>query len=290
MIAERWQVGQVSIQRLTEMDLSPEVMNRLIPDATPEALHATAWLAPWLDARTGAMTGSIHSLVVETPDRLIVVDTCVGNDKVRKNPDFHQLQSSFLQDFAKAGYGLDQVDNVLCTHLHIDHVGWNTTWRDGRWVPTFANARYLFGEQEFSHWNRADHGALERLDVEAVMSDSVKPVLDAGLADLVPCDHRICDEVSLVPTPGHTPGHVSVLVESDGYKALISGDLLHHPCQFAHPEWPSSPDSDPALNALTRKKLYAEYADSPTLIIGTHFASPTAGRLVRDGSSYRFEA
>ncbi|MCB1741868.1 MAG: MBL fold metallo-hydrolase, partial [Gammaproteobacteria bacterium] len=232
--------------------------------------------------------GSIHALVVQTPDQCIVVDTCVGNDKVRKNPDFHKLQSSFLDDLQTAGYAPAQIDRVLCTHLHIDHVGWNTVWREGRWQPTFANARYLFGRVEFEHWQSEDHGALERLDVEAVMADSVQPVVDAGLVELVDTDQRIDPAVRLLPSPGHTPGHVSVLIESQGESALISGDFLHHPCQIAHPEWHSTPDADVTRAIQTRQAMLTRFADTPTLIIGTHFASPTAGRLVRDGDRLRF--
>lgn len=290
MLAEQWRIGDVTIHRIVEMDLSSEVMSRLIPDAHSERLRELAWLQPHFVDDAGRMTGSIHALVVETPQRLIVVDTCVGNDKPRKNPDFNDLQSSFLEEFSNAGFALERVDTVLCTHLHIDHVGWNTILRDGRWEPTFPRARYLFGEAEFAHWNREDHGALERLDVDAVIADSVRPVFDAGLVDLVATDHRVCDEVSLISTPGHTPGHVSVLIESKGESALITGDFLHHPCQFAHAEWPSSPDADPEENRETRRKMYDRFADSPTLLIGTHFATPTAGRLLRDGDTYRFEA
>lgn len=290
MLAEHWQIGDVTIQRIVEMDLDDAVMSRLIPDATPQRLSAIDWLGPhFVDAR-GRMRGSIHATLVRTPERCMVVDTCVGNDKQRKNPDFHRLQSDFLTDLAAAGVTPGQVDDVLCTHLHIDHVGWNTVLRDGLWQPTFPNARYLFGRQEFEHWQREDHGALERLDVEAVMADSVRPVVDAGLAELVATDHRIDDTTRLIPTPGHTPGHVSVLIESRGESALITGDVLHHPCQFAHPEWPSSPDADPARNRATRDALFRRFAGSGTLIIGTHFASPTAGRLHGAAGGYRFEA
>lgn len=292
MIGETWQIGDVTITRIAEMALTADsgIMSRLVPNATAQALQEMPWLAPHFVDEQGRMVGSIHTLVVRTPQRLVVVDTCVGNDKARKNPDFNKLQSGFLDDFRAAGFAEDEVDTVLCTHLHIDHVGWNTVLRDGRWQPTFPNARYLFGKQEFEHWNREDHGALERLDVEAVMADSVQPIVDAGLAELVSSTHRVCEELSFIPTPGHTPGHVSVLVESKGETALITGDVLHHPCQFTHPEWPSSPDADPQTNLATRRELFERFTDTPTLIIGTHFASPTAGRLRLDQGRYRFDS
>ena len=288
MNVDSWQIGDVAIHRVADMELGHEVMQRLIPDASSEALLQLPWLQPNFIGADGTMSGSIHTLVVRTPDRVIVVDTCVGNDKTRKNPDFHQRQSAFLEELVASGVAPEEVDTVLCTHLHIDHVGWNTVLRDGSWVPTFANARYLFGRKEFEHW-QGEHGALERLDVEAVMADSVQPVLDAGQADLVDTDHQLCPEVRLLPTPGHTPGHVSVLVESQGLSALITGDFLHHPCQFAHPEWPSSPDSDPQKNHTTRLDMYRRFADSSTLVIGTHFAAPSAGHLRQSGERYRFD-
>jgi glyoxylase-like metal-dependent hydrolase (beta-lactamase superfamily II) len=286
-----WHIGDVVIHKITEMVLTPQsgVMSRLIPDATSQRLDELEWLAPHFVDEDGRMVGSIHALVVTTPGKTIVIDTCVGNDKQRRNADFHGLQTDFLSDLRAIGVDPDSVDIVLCTHLHIDHVGWNTKLEQGRWVPTFPNARYLFGEKEYQHWSRPDHGALERLDVEAVLADSVQPIIDAGLAELVATDQRVCREVRLIPTPGHTPGHVSVLIESRGESALITGDFLHHPCQFAHPEWPSSPDSDPEKNHATRLDMYQRFADSPTLIIGTHFAGPSAGLLRQAGKHYRFD-
>src|SRR5262249_21764325 len=151
------------------------------------------------------------------------------------------------------------------------------------WVPHFPNARYLMGRLEFAHWTSQK----ERKDMTAVLADSVAPIGDAGLIDLVETDHRICDEISLVPTPGHTPGHVSVHIASCGEEALITGDFMHHPCQIARPEWSSTADSDPALARQTREGMLATLAGTPTLVIGTHFAGRTAGRVVRDGDAFR---
>jgi glyoxylase-like metal-dependent hydrolase (beta-lactamase superfamily II) len=168
--------------------------------------------------------------------------------------------------------------------LHVDHVGWNTRLQGERWVPTFPRARYLIGRAEYAHWQR------EAADEQAqVMTDSVQPIFDAGLVDLVEMDHRVSPEIRLLPTPGHTPGHVSVEIQSQGARALITGDVLHHPCQFGRPAWCTSFDHDePAAQAM-RRNLLATLADQPTFVIGTHFASPTAGWLRRDGDSYRFD-
>jgi glyoxylase-like metal-dependent hydrolase (beta-lactamase superfamily II) len=234
----------------------------------------------------GRLRASVHALVVETPDRRILVDTCIGNDKERMPmKNWHLLQTSFLSDLAEAGYPRESIDTVICTHLHVDHVGWNTMLQDGRWVPTFARARYLIAEQELSYWRGQEDDALNR----QVFADSVAPVLDAGLADLVTGSHRLCAEVDLVPTPGHTPGHVSVRIRSRGEEALITGDILHHPCQLAHPEWSSEADCDRAAAEATRRRVFEACADAPTLVIGTHFAGATAGRIVRDGDAYRLE-
>ncbi len=156
---------------------------------------------------------------------------------------------------------------------------------NGKWVPTFPKARYLIGKTEFEHWN-----AVEDAEQQEILSDSVRPILDAGLAELVEPDHRLSDEIRLIPTHGHTPGHVSVVIESEGERAIISGDFLHHPCQIAHPEWSSIADSDPHEAAVTRRKVVDEVAADGTLFIGTHFPAPTAGRIVRDGESYRLES
>jgi glyoxylase-like metal-dependent hydrolase (beta-lactamase superfamily II) len=277
----KWQIGDVRITRIQESELPG--IDWLLPDATQENLKTIDWIGPFVDAK-GAGIASVHALLIETPDRSIVVDTCVGNDKERPLPSWHMLQSNFLRDFEAAGQGTAAVDTVVCTHLHIDHVGWNTRLHEGSWVPTFGNARYLFGRVEWEHW-KEDKDKLQQL----VLSDSVRPVFEADQVDLVETDHKICNEVSLVPTPGHTPGHVSVHISSRGEEAVITGDMMHHPCQIAHPDWCASVDTDGSQALGTRKDFLARYADRPVLIIGTHFAGPTAGRVVSDGDAYRLD-
>ena len=174
---------------------------------------------------------------------------------------------------------------MVCTHLHVDHVGWNTMLEGGKWVPTFPKARYLIGRREYALWNAHDDE-----EQQAILGDSVKPIFEAGLAELVELDHRISPEIRLTPSTGHTPGHVSVMIESGGESAVITGDMSHHPCQMAHPDWSPVFDSDPKAAATTRARLFAEWADQPILVIGTHYAAPTAGRVRRDGAAFRFEA
>ena len=229
---------------------------------------------------------SIHSFVVETPTRRIIVDTCLGNDKQnRKIPHWNNRTGPFLDDLAAAGFPPDSIDTVLCTHLHVDHVGWNTKLENGRWIPTFRNAEYVMGRAEYEHWSTAT----TREDMRHVMADSVTPIKEAGKARLVETDAAICEEIALIPTVGHTPGHVSVMISSRGEQAMITGDFMHHPCQIAHPEWDTLADSDPEQGIRTRRIMFERLAGTPVLVIGTHFAGATAGRIVRDGAAFRLD-
>ena len=282
----KWQIGDVTVTRVVE-DIDDEIMDMVLPDVTPEALAEIAWLRPHFVNEAGRAVLSIHALLVETPDRRLVVDTCLGNDKERMLPGWNMRTGSFLEDIERAGFPPSSVDTVLCTHLHVDHVGWNTRWdaETQRWLPTFPNARYLIASEEWEHWD----GDPEAEAVGPVLADSVRPVFAAGLVELVETDHRVCDEIRLTPTPGHTPGHVSVWIESRGERAVITGDMIHHPCQIAHTEWSSAVDTDAEQSATSRTALLQECADEPILMIGTHFHEPTAGRIVRDGDQYRLE-
>ena len=279
----QWQIGKVKITRVIEMEVKGG-SRFILPQATREAVQPIEWLQPHFADEEGNLIMSIHALIVETPDRTIMDDTCIGNDKKRSIPNWSNLQLPFLDDLKKAGYGQDDIDTVLCTHLHVDHVGWNTMLVDGVWQPTFPKARYLMGEKEFNYW--IDQEGTEYGDV---IGDSVKPVFDAGLVDLVDLDHRVCDEVYLEPTLGHTPGHISVHIESEGSHALITGDCIHHPCQIAKIDWSSSADFDAEQAINTRKKLLADYSDKEVLVIGTHFATPTAGHFKTKGDEYWFD-
>jgi glyoxylase-like metal-dependent hydrolase (beta-lactamase superfamily II) len=282
---QRWKIGDVTVTKIVELE-SLGGMSFILPQAQPDAVRHLSWLKPHFMDDAGKIRASVHALVVETPDRRVVVDTCIGNDKDRlPMKRWHRMQTRFLDDLADAGYARESIDTVLCTHLHIDHVGWNTMLVEERWCPTFERARYLMAASEFSYWRDQEEDEMNR----QVFADSVAPVFDAGLVDLVDVDHRICPEIDFVPTHGHTPGHVSVRIRSRGEEALITGDFLHHPCQLAHPEWAAAVDHDPAASTETRRRMFETYADTPTLIIGTHFAGATAGRIVRDGDSYRLD-
>jgi glyoxylase-like metal-dependent hydrolase (beta-lactamase superfamily II) len=284
----KWRIGRVTVTKIVELEVTGG-SRFILPQATYDEILPIQWLQPHFADERGRLKMSIHALVVETPDRRIIVDTCLGNDKEnRRIPTWNNLQGPFLADLAAAGFPCESIDTVLCTHLHVDHVGWNTMLVAGpngtkTWAPTFPRARYLIGRVEFAHWQ----GQHDRDDMAAVLADSVAPIHQAGLADLVETDHRICDEISLVPTVGHTPGHVSVHIQSDGEEALITGDFMHHPCQIARPHWSSAADSDPDEARRTRERMLSDLADRPVLVIGTHFAGVTAGHIVRDGATYR---
>ena len=276
-----WNVGKVRITKIVELETVGST-RFILPLAGNEEIRKLPWLVPDFATEEGRLKMSIHSLVVETPSRRIVVDTGLGNDKQGRNvPTWNNRKTPFLETMTAAGFPPDSIDTVLCTHLHVDHVGWNTKLADGKWVPTFANARYVFGKTEYEHWRDHSDGP----DKAAVFNDSVQPIAEAGKADLVASDARLSDEITLIPTPGHSPGHISILIRSDGEEGLLSGDVAHHPCQMAHLDWSSTVDFDPVQSAVTRRQLFGRFADTPTLVIGGHFG---AGRIRRDGDAFKF--
>jgi glyoxylase-like metal-dependent hydrolase (beta-lactamase superfamily II) len=277
-------LGRLRISAVVER-AGPTRPTWLLPDATPEAVERhREWLAPHFIDDKGRFLQSIHAFVIQAPGFTALIDTCVGNDKDRGGrAPFHMMQTTFLGDLRAAGIEPESVDLVVCTHLHVDHVGWNTRLDNGRWVPTFPRARHLFGRVEWEHWSSENAD-----DTKRIMADSVTPVLDAGLADLVAMDHRVSSEMWFEPTPGHTPGHVSVRLASGGAEAVITGDLMHCPVQVAEPDWGSHFDSDPEQARKTRRAFCERYADTAVAVLGTHFHHPTAGRIVRHGSTWRF--
>ncbi|WP_247807998.1 MULTISPECIES: MBL fold metallo-hydrolase [unclassified Bradyrhizobium] len=227
-----------------------------------------------------------QSYVVRTPHHTILVDSCVGNDKPRRRSQWNlKSEGTYMQSLARAGLSVEDIDYVMCTHLHDDHVGWNTRRVNGEWVPTFPNARYIFHERELEG-TRRQHALQPQ--AWACYEDSVVPILQQGRADIVRDGFEVGDHVRLLPTPGHTDGHVAVCFGKKRDEAVVTGDLVHLPLQLRYPELLSYfGDRDPALGARTRRDFLERYCDTPTLCCTAHFPSPSAGHLSRWGDGYR---
>lgn len=242
----------------------------------------------WIDPRAfdaqGHLLFPIQTYVVRSAHHTILVDTCYGNDKRRREGGAgHMLKGPFLRDLAAAGVRPEDVDFVMCTHLHADHVGWNTRLDDGRWMPTFPNAKYLFGRKD---WDLFSARAAQRPGGGKVIGDSVRPVVEAGQAILVDGAHQVQDGVRIEPLPGHTPGHYGVYFLSAGRKAIMTGDMLHHPVQVGQPDWSSGACEDPAQAAATRRAFIEAHADTGDLVVPAHFPEP--GYITRAQEGWRF--
>ena len=285
----RWILGDITIDRVVEFQDPVFPPAAMYPQATGSTIDAhRSWLEPrLLDPVNGLLVLSFHSFVIRTRGRTILVDTCGGNDKPRPGKlRYHQKRWPYLERLAAVGVKREDVDLVVCTHLHVDHVGWNTYLVEGRWLPTFPRARYVFVCKEWEFWR--EEYKTERFTGDPYYEDSIVPIFDAGLVDLVESDLRLADGVWLEPTPGHTPGHVCVHVSGGGRDAVMSGDLMHHPLQCAEPDWSSCFCVDPAHSARTRHAFLERYAGTDTLVMPAHFPAPSAGRIVREGAAFRF--
>jgi glyoxylase-like metal-dependent hydrolase (beta-lactamase superfamily II) len=282
------QLGGLTLARAVEM-VTPFDRQAFFPKIMPsEWALSESWLKPRaMDPESGALLFTIQSYVVRTSHHTILIDSCVGNHKERINrPFWHQKSDdAYLRALAALGLAPEDIDYVMCTHLHSDHVGWNTRLVDGRWVPTFPNARYVFTRKELEAWEQG-HPKFKHHPLE----DSVLPVIAAGKAELVTNDFALDDEVWLEPSPGHTPDHVSIRLASKGQSAVMSGDLMHSPVQCLHPEWTVWPDWDAAQAKRTRRGFLERYAGTDTLVCTAHFPLPSAGRIVAKGDAFRFEA
>ncbi|MFB7781861.1 MBL fold metallo-hydrolase [Streptomyces vinaceus] len=276
-----WRIGTTTIHKVLEAELRVLLTEVLRTDNTA-LLKRYPWPAPAFSGADGSFLLSVHGLVVDTGTRRILVATCVGNARASV-PFQRMLDTAWLEDLTALGHPPESIDTVVCTHLHFDHVGWNTRLVEGKWLPTFPRARHLVTRVERDHWAGeadADH-----------LRDTMQPLIDAGLVDFVATDHQVCDGVRLEAAPGHTPGQVAVVVESGAERAVITGDLVHHPVQFIEPDVAGLADTDAARAAATRRAFVERYADTGTLVIGTHFPAPTAGLLRRGGDgSVRFVA
>ncbi|MCK8680568.1 MBL fold metallo-hydrolase [Streptomyces lichenis] len=285
-----WAVGDVVVHRVDELLLAEGTGAWLLPGATPEVVGREEWLRPDFADAEGVLRLASHSFAFEVGGVKVVVDTGIGNGKERANPAWHGLRTDYLERLAAVGFAPESVDVVVLTHLHADHVGWNTTITEEGWVPTFPNARYVVSRVEREFWAGYAMDEARR----QMFRDSVEPVERAGLMDAVEVGaqgRELVPGVRLVPTPGHTPGHVAVRVDGDGGAgAVITGDCVHHPVQLVRPGIGSCVDIDPEAAEETRRALLGELAGTGTLLLGTHFAPPTGGLVVREGEGYRLVA
>ena len=280
-------LGEVDIIRVVEIPRSTYPTSDMLPtsDAGVIARHREGWLGGFYDASTGDLGSRIQSYVVRTPDETVVIDTCVGNDKTRENALWNMRQGTWLDDLRAAGVAPEDVDYVVCTHMHVDHVGWNTRRVDGTWVPTFPRATYVFAGQEWEFWkHERDSGR----DPDGCIDDSVVPIVEAGRAKLVDSTGAVGKYLRFEPTPGHTPGHACVRLTTPAGNAIFSGDLMHRVVQVAEPQWSSRFCYDGPQAAKTRRAFVEQQADSGTLICAAHF--PTPGYVVKDSAGYRFRA
>jgi len=285
---ETIRLGTVTINRVVELGQSSFPTTSMLPDATSADLAKHhAWLAPhFVDPATGDMRSHIQTYIVRTPQHTILVDTGIGNHKSRTgSANWHMRQGTFLQELAASGVTPEAVDFVVCTHLHVDHVGWNTQVVNGHWVPTFPNATYIFAGEEWEFW-RAQHDA--EAEANACIGDSVWPVVNAGQVQLVDSNHVLNEYARFEPSPGHTPGHVCLRITTNAGAAVFAGDLMHRPVQVAEPQWSSIFCTDPAQSRATRQAFVEQHADSGRLIIAAHFPEP--GYIVRQGSGLQFAA
>ncbi|MEX0731788.1 MAG: MBL fold metallo-hydrolase [Aquisalimonadaceae bacterium] len=284
------QIGEYRIETIEEVSGPRYRPEWLLPDSSPELIdqHA-AWMAPDLyDPATRLLAMIRQTYVVRTPQRTILIDTCVGDHKERASPNFNRLQTPWLENFKSLGLSFEDIDLVMCTHLHVDHVGWNTRLENGRWVPTFPNAKYLFGRTEFNFWTES---LKQGPDPDGpIFEDSVLPVVEAGLAEIVDDDYELSTGIWFELTPGHTPGHLCVNIEHGGASAIFSGDLMHHPIQVREPQWNSRFCHDAEAARTMRMSFLDKHADSDRIIIPAHFERGTAGRIqgASDGFHFHF--
>lgn len=289
-------LGRLSVAQVYECDAVIPLSDAL-PGVTGQDLaRLKGWY--WDEHLTdvpgeSGMRISVHSYVLRVDDRIILIDTCCGNDKRRSLPNVDNQQFPYIENLMRAGLRPEDIDLVMCTHLHFDHVGWNTRLQDGSWVPTFPNARYLFGRRDLDFFSKQRHEA----DHRAAFEDSVAPVLDAGLADLVDQDTSIHKEIGdgiwLEDASGHSPGNLCVFAECGGERAIFSGDCFHHPVQIVRPDVPFFADEDPQQACATRQHLLESYANKDGIFFPAHFTGATAGRVERDRDgqlSFRFVA
>lgn len=317
---QSWQVGNFKITKVPELSIKVGLLDGLIQQLTPETVDEIGWLYPNYVNEAGQILADIQSFVVETGEHVILVDAGCGNGKsYPMQPIWSDLDTPFLEKLQEAGFSREDIDIVLCTHAHLDHIGWCAMRdHDGRWVPTFPNARLVMVREEYEHHvshmvnadsaeaeggaavQNHDGGGVDLIaraflpdtaalaeQAKLIQAESFQPVIDAGLMDLVPTNGEVVPGVRYKSTPGHTVAHHSVVLESEGAMAFVTGDAFHHPIQIARPDWSSQGDYDGAQSARSRRSVLESCAGTETLFVGTHFTGCVAGYIVEEGEGYR---
>lgn len=297
---EKLSIGDFNITKIVEFVGPTFDLNFLLPDANPDVvLEHRDWLVPnYVDPDSGILILSYHSYLVRTSRYNILVDSCCGNDKERPEfPEMHKLNTDYLHKLQTAGVRPEEIDFVMCTHLHPDHIGWNTQLKDGRWVPTFPNARYLFGNTEYHAWeqyNKEIAGtandpippAVSRT-IQLSFNDSVLPIIEANRAVMIDEGYEVEDGFTVESAPGHAPGNFVFNLASQSARGMLSGDMLHHPLQLVHPNWSSGFCADPVVSAQTRLKMLERIADTGTVLMPAHFPTPSWGVVEARGDEFR---
>ncbi len=286
-----FEVGDVKITRIVEIWDFTDDIRMTMPDATEEEVIAMRWLHPHYATPEGQQRINFQGFVVQAPSdsgvRNIVVDSCIGAGRDRQFDVFCDLPEGFLEDLESLGLAREDIDTVMCTHLHFDHVGWNT-YKDpntGEFRPTFPNAQYLFGAKEYEAWQVIRHDGIHH---PGHMIECVDPIVEAGMATFIEPGHEIAPGIWTEPSHGHTPGHVHVRISSAGQEAVITGDLMHHPMQCAFPHRDATFDMDKEAGRQSRVTFMERHQDTGVLVIGAHFCDPTAGHFVTgdDGAAW----
>jgi glyoxylase-like metal-dependent hydrolase (beta-lactamase superfamily II) len=283
--ADHWAIGDIEVHRIVELENFVSPPEGMYDNLTAAEVRTVPWISPNYATDQGHLKMSFHAFLVRTPDKTILVDTCFGDRKMPA-PPFSNLGRGFLDNLARIGVAPEDVDIVMCTHMHYDHAGWNTRLEGGKWVPTFTKARHLFSRTEYEFTKK---GWKEGQAEASQFADTIEPVVEAGLADFIdPEGYHVTRGVRLLATPGHSPGHYSVELTSRGQRGVITGDLIHNPVHLAFPERYTRNDHDKPLASRTRQAFFERFGDGNTVVFGSHFPPPTAGHIVRSGKAWRF--
>ena len=285
-------IGAVEVGRVLEGYLLGETAQCFFREFDRNSLRPhESWLCPThYDPETGHIRMPVQSWLLRVGGQIVLIDTCVGNDKSRPDKhEMHMLDSRYLERLRAIGVRPEDVDYVLCTHLHVDHVGWNTKLENGRWVPTFPNARYVLSKTEYEFAKLEASRPTCSTAIRHAFEDSIHPIVESGKACVIEGVHGLLDGVTLHPAPGHTPGHLRIEVRSQGALGLFVGDILHSPIQVPLWQWSSRFCWDPKLAEQARRHVLEICAGENGVLLPTHFEVPHVGRIRRANGTFAID-